>query len=170
MHSSMQDPTDPEGCDASALATTLETQHRRFEEELDRLRHLVHHLQANGPDDRARIAAASVLAVFDAEAPAHRAAEEQRVLTVLRRAGGTAGAVLAAKLEAEHGLIERAWGQCRQALVELAGSGRWAAESAAFEYERWRDFAALATAHMLAEHGAAFPMVLALLGDPGPLA
>ena len=44
----------------------------------------------------ARIAAASVLAVFDAEAPAHRAAEEQRVLTVLRRAGGTAGAVLAA--------------------------------------------------------------------------
>lgn len=67
--------------------------------------------------------------------------------------------MLAARLEAEHGLLARAWSQWRPALADLAATGRWSRESAAFEFERWRDFAALATAHLLAEHGAAFPAV-----------
>ena len=92
------------------------------------------------------------------------------MLPILRRLGGQAGATLAGRLEAEHGLLARAWGQCRPALADLATSGRWSRESAAFEYERWRDLSALATAHMLAEHGAAFPAVLALMkGLPPPL-
>lgn len=154
------DPQDPGGVPVLAEYRAC---HERFEEVLDVLRDLQSHLQRQGPDERARAAAAQVLAFIDAEAPAHRASEERELLPVLRTLGGAAGAVLAGRLEAEHGLLARAWGQCRPALDELASRGRWSAESAAFEFERWRDFAALATSHMLAEHGAAFPAVAALM-------
>ncbi|MBL8345979.1 MAG: hemerythrin domain-containing protein [Rubrivivax sp.] len=143
--------------------------HERFEHVLQVLRGLPRHLQRQGPDEQARTDAAGVLNCLDTEGPAHRALEEREVLPLLRHLGGPAGAVLAGRLEAEHGLLARAWSQCRPALAELAASGRWSAESAVFEYERWRDFVALATAHMLAEQGAAFPIVAAALkGMPPP--
>ncbi len=142
--------------------------HERFEEVLQVLQGLPRHLRRQGPDEQARWDAAQVLACLDAEGPPHRAREERDVLPLLRRLGGPAGAVLAGRLEAEHGLLARAWGQCRPSLADLAGSGHWSAESAAFEYERWRDFVALATAHMLAEQGAAFPVVAGLLRGRPP--
>lgn len=159
------DTGDP--CALPALAALCAC-HERFDEVLDLLRDLAPHLQREGPDERARRAAAQVLAFLDAEAPAHRATEDREVLPLLRRIGGAAGAALAARLEAEHGLLARAWGQCRPALADLAATGRWSRESAAFEFERWRDFVALATAHMLAEHGAAFPAVAAHLRGSAP--
>lgn len=163
-----RDPHDLDACDAAALAA-LDAEHARFEDALEALRELPPHLLAHGPDERARAVASRVVDAFGAEATTHRATEERLVLPVLRRLGGRAGTVLAARLEAEHDLIARAWSHCRPALEDLAAGRRWSVETAAFEFERWRDFAALATAHMLAEHGAAFPTVRALLqGAPPP--
>ncbi len=155
-----EDREDP--CTLPALAEFCAC-HERFEHVLQVLRGLPRHLQRQGPDEQARTDAARVLNCLDAEGPAHRALEEREVLPILRRLGGPAGAVLAGRLEAEHGLLARAWSQCRPALADLAATGRWSAESAAFEFERWRDFVALATSHMLAEQGAAFPIVAAVL-------
>jgi len=154
-------PDDRGACDNPALAA-LCAHHERFEEVLELLRRLALHLRDGPPDEPARAAAARIVATVDDEAPAHRAAEERLVLPALREGGGPAGATLAARLEAEHERIARAWGLCRESLAELATSGRWPPEAAVFEVERWRDFADLATAHMLAEHGAAFPIVHAL--------
>lgn len=168
----MQPPAPGECGDpcAEPLLADLCACHERFEEALDALRGLAGHLQSQGPDAQACRVAGEVLGVFDGQAPAHRAAEERDVLPLLRGMGGAAGAALAARLEAEHGLLARAWDQCRPALAELAGAGRWSRQAAALEFERWRDFAALAGAHMMAENGAAFPAVLALMkGLPPPL-
>jgi len=161
-------PDDRGACEHPALAT-LCAHHERFDEVLELLRGLAVQLGAAVPDASAppdtqvRAAAARIVATMDDEAPAHRAAEERLVLPALREGGGAAGATLAARLEAEHERIARAWGLCRASLVELAAGGRWSAEAAVFEFERWRDLADLATSHMLAEHGAAFPIVQALL-------
>lgn len=163
--SDAKDREDP--CKVPALAECYAC-HERFEHVLQTLRGLARHLQRHGADGPARTDAARVLNCLDAEGPTHRALEEREVLPILRRLGGPAGAALAARLEAEHGLLARAWSQCRPALAELAASGHWSAESAAFEFERWRDFAALATSHMLAEQGAAFPIVAAVSGAPPP--
>jgi hypothetical protein len=161
-----KDHDDP--CNLPALAEFCAC-HERFEQVLQVLRSLPRHLQRQGPDEQARTDAARVLNCLDTEGPAHRALEEREVLPILRRLGGAAGAVLAGRLEAEHGLLARAWSQCRPALADLAATGRWSAESAAFEFERWRDYVALATSHMLAEQGAAFPIVAAVLrGLPPP--
>ncbi|MBI5718896.1 MAG: hemerythrin domain-containing protein [Burkholderiales bacterium] len=154
------DVGDP--CAVPALAALCAC-HERFDDVLDMLRDLAPHLKREGPDERARRAAARVLAFLDFEAPGHRAVVEREVLPVLRRVGGAAGVALAARLEAEQGLLARAWSQCRPALADLAETGRWSRESAAFEFDRWRDFSALAMAHLLAEHGAAFPAVAAHL-------
>lgn len=159
-------PDDPP-CDAPTL-DALNAQHERFEQALEALRGLMSRLRAGRPDESARAAAAMVVDALDGEAAGHRATEERLVLPLLRRAGGAGGATLAAKLEAEHDLITRAWSHCRPALVELATHGRWAAESADIEFERWRDLAALATAHLLAEQGAAFPAVRALIEGSTP--
>lgn len=158
-------PQDP--CTLAALSELCAC-HERFEEVLDVLRELQSHLPRQGPDAWARSAAARVLAFVDGEAPAHREKEERELLPLLRRLGGAGGVVLAGRLEAEHGLLARAWGQCHPALDDLASQGRWSSESAAFEFERWRDFAALATAHMLAENGAAYPAAAALMTEPPP--
>lgn len=152
--------------DAVKALAVLDAEHTRFEEALETLRGLVTHLRSEGPGPRARAAAARVMAALDDDAPPHRAAEERLVLPVLRRSGGPAGQALAARLEAEHDRIARAWSQCRPAVADLATHGRWTAESAVFEFERWRDLADLAIAHMLAEQGAAFPIVQALLEGP----
>ena len=162
----MSAPTHPQSGaqahDAAALAA-LDAQHARFDAVLEALVDLAPHLQGQGPDEGARATAARVLALFDDEAAAHREVEERLVLPLLRRQGGEAGVALATRLETEHDLIARAWSQCRPALADLATAGLWPAEAAAVEFERWRDFAALASAHMLAEQGAALPSVHALL-------
>jgi len=167
----MTSPTHPspehDACDVATL-DALGAQHERFEQVLESLHDLIDRLRTGRPDERARAAAAQVVATLDGEVPPHRAAEERLVLPALRRAGGEAGVALAARLEAEHDLIARAWSQCRPALAELAGSGHWAMESAAFEFERWRDLSALVTAHLLAEQGAAFPTVRAWVEGSTP--
>jgi iron-sulfur cluster repair protein YtfE (RIC family) len=151
------------------LLAQLSETHGRFEQRLEALQGLARHLRQHGPDERARSVAAEVLTFFDGHAPAHRADEERDVLPMLRRCGGAAGAALATRLEAEHGLLAHAWNACRPALAELGATGRWPEEAAALEFERWRDLASLAMAHMLAENGAAFPALRALMRGLPPL-
>ncbi len=167
------DPGDSDTDDAARarfelLLSNLSDGHERCEEMLEALQGLASRLQELGPDERARSVATEVIDFFDTQAPHHRAEEERDVLPVLRRRGGAAGTALAARLESEHGLLAHAWNRCRPALAELGATGRWPKEAAALEFERWRDLATLATAHMLAENGAAFPSLRALMAEWPP--
>jgi iron-sulfur cluster repair protein YtfE (RIC family) len=158
------EPSGPE-----LLLAELSEWHERFEQLLEALQGLARHLQQHGPDEHARSVAAEVLAFFDSKAPTHCADEERAVLPALRRCGGAGGAALAARLEAEHGMLAHAWSGCRPALVELGATGSWPKEEEAVEFGRWRDLASLAMAHMLAENGAAFPALRAMMQRSPPL-
>jgi len=146
-----------------ARLAALRASHQELEGMLEALHELARHLQAHGADAQARRDATALLDFFDERVPSHRAEEEREVFPLLRRQGGAAGRALAARLEAEHELLARAWAGCRPALAELARGGPWPPDAAALEFDRWRDFTSLATAHMLAEDGAAFPAAQGLM-------
>lgn len=132
----------------------LQACHARMERSLDLMERLGRHLQAHGCDAQARSAAADVLRYFDVAAPLHHQDEELHMLPQLR-AQGQAG--LAARLRADHQVMEHDWGRLRPSLLAVRdGMPDTAALPAAVA--RWTQFAALYRRHLAAEEAHAFPV------------
>lgn len=128
--------------------------HARMARSLDLLLRLGPHLQAHGCDAQARSAATDVLRYFDIAAPLHHQDEELHLLPLLR-AQGQAG--LAARLRADHQVMEHDWARLRPSLCAVRdGVADTAALPAAVA--RWTQFAALYRRHLAAEEAQAFPM------------
>ncbi|RCW72449.1 hemerythrin-like domain-containing protein [Pseudorhodoferax soli] len=127
--------------------------HARMERSLDLLERLGRHLHDQGCDAQARSAAADVLRYFDIAAPLHHQDEELHLLPLLR-AQGQAG--LAARLRADHQVMEHDWARLRPDLLAIA-SGSLDAQVLAGAVARWTQFAALYRRHLAAEEARAFP-------------
>ncbi|MGC3987507.1 MAG: hemerythrin domain-containing protein [Pseudorhodoferax sp.] len=133
--------------------------HARMERSLDLLERLGRHLHAQGCDAQARGAAADVLRYFDIAAPLHHQDEELHVLPLLREQGQ---AGLAARLRADHQVMEHDWARLRpdlKAVVDGALDQRALPAAVA----RWTQFAALYRRHLAAEEAMVFPAVHASL-------
>jgi hemerythrin-like domain-containing protein len=126
--------------------------HERVQRTLDLLGRLVVHVQGHGADAPAQAATRDVLRYFDIAAPQHHLDEERHLVPVLQASGNAALQAAAARLLAEHRLIEQAWAELRQALVTLE-AGLMAPTLAA---EAGR-FIALHGPHIVLEDGLAFP-------------
>lgn len=131
----------------------LEACHARMERTLALLERLAAHLDSQGCDAQARSAAADVLRYFDIAAPLHHQDEELHVLPRLQ-AQGQAG--IAARLRADHQVMEHDWARLRPGLQAIA-EGRF--DPLAFGAARalWQQFAALYRRHLAAEERLAFP-------------
>ena len=139
--------------------------HERVERTLALLQRLAAHVAAQGTDESARQAAADVLRYFDRAAPAHHEDEERHVLPALRRSGQADWVELAERLQREHEGMARAWAELRPALADLA-QGHWESATAARNFARWQDFAALYVEHIAIENGLAFGAASSLLDEP----
>lgn len=126
----------------------------RMERTLALLERLGVHLGAHGCDDPARNAAGDVLRYFDVAAPLHHQDEELHVLPRLRAQGR---ASLAARLRAEHQVMEQEWAQLRPDLLAVQ-DGTLTAEALATAQARWSSFAALYRGHLQAEDQQAYPV------------
>lgn len=133
--------------------------HARMERSLDLLERLGRHLHDKGCDAQARSAAADVLRYFDIAAPLHHQDEELHVLPQLR-AQGQAG--LAARLRADHQVMEHDWARLRPDLLAVA-DGRLDGRTLAAAVARWTQFAALYRRHLAAEEAQVFPAASAAL-------
>lgn len=131
----------------------LEACHARMERTLALLERLGAHLQQYGCDAQARSAAADVLRYFDIAAPQHHQDEELHVLPQLR-AQGQAG--IAARLLADHQVMEHEWAQLRPALLAVADGSLVDADLAP-ALARWAQFTSLYRRHLAAEETQAFP-------------
>lgn len=127
--------------------------HARMERSLDLLQRLGQHLQEQGCDAQARSAAADVLRYFDIAAPLHHQDEELHVLPRLRELGR---AGVAARLRADHQVMEHDWARLRLDLVAVV-DGRLDAHALPAATARWAQFAALYRRHLAAEESLAFP-------------
>ncbi|KQP37243.1 hemerythrin domain-containing protein [Pseudorhodoferax sp. Leaf274] len=127
--------------------------HARMDRSLDLLERLGHHLHAHGCDAHAASAAADVLRYFDIAAPLHHQDEEQHVLPLLR-AQGQAG--LAARLRADHQVMEHDWARLRPDLLAVV-DGSLGGSALPPAVARWTQFAALYRRHLAAEEARAFP-------------
>nr|WP_286197292.1 hemerythrin domain-containing protein [Variovorax boronicumulans] len=136
--------------------------HARMERSLDLLERLGRHLHAQGCDGQARSAAGDVLRYFDIAAPLHHQDEELHVLPLLR-ARGQAG--LAARLRADHQVMEHDWARLRPDLLAVIDGGL-DAQALPAAVARWAQFAALYRRHLAAEETMVFPGVHATL-TPG---
>lgn len=135
----------------------LDACHARVERTLALLERIGQHLAEHSCDDKARSAAADVLRYFDIAAPLHHQDEELHVLPRLR-ALGKAG--VAARVRADHQVMEHDWARMRPGLQAVAdGSFELAALPAAREH--WDLFAALYRRHLAAEEALAFPLARA---------
>lgn len=129
--------------------------HARMERSLALLERLGRHLHERGGDGQARSAAADVLRYFDIAAPLHHQDEELHVLPLLR-AQGQAG--LAARLRADHQVMEHDWARLRPDLQAVV-DGAFDAAALPSAVARWTQFAALYRRHLAAEEAMAFPVV-----------
>jgi hemerythrin-like domain-containing protein len=128
--------------------------HARMERSLDLLERLGRHLHAQGCDAQARSAAADVLRYFDVAAPLHHQDEELHVLPLLREQGR---ADLAARLRADHQVMEHDWARLRPDLLAVVEGGL-DAQALPPALARWTQFAALYRRHLAAEEALAFPV------------
>lgn len=138
--------------------------HGRVERTLALLRLLGEHLAARGdegPDGRARDAAADVQRYFDVAAPLHHQDEALHVFPVLRAAGQAA---LADALHAEHERMEALWQPIRSDLQAIQAGITPAGEALAEVRNRWADFAALYARHIAVEEDLAYPQAQSGLG------
>lgn len=127
--------------------------HERMARTLALLERLGAHLAQHGCDTVARSAASDVLRYFDMAAPLHHQDEELHVLPRLREQGQAA---LAARLRAEHRVMEHEWAALRPDLVAVqAGTLDIGALGAA--RARWTSFATLYRGHLGVEDAQAFP-------------
>lgn len=130
----------------------LEACHARMERTLALMERLAAHLPQHGCDAQARSAAADVLRYFDIAAPQHHQDEELHVLPRLREQGQ---ASMAARLLADHQVMEHAWAQLRPDLLAVV-NGRLAEPDLAPARARWAQFASLYRRHLEAEEAHAF--------------
>lgn len=129
--------------------------HARMERSLDLLERLGRHLHDRGCDAQARSAATDVLRYFDIAAPLHHQDEELHVLPLLRERGK---AGLAARLRADHQVMEHDWARLRPDLLAVVDGGL-DAQALQAAVARWTQFAALYRRHLAAEEAMAFPVV-----------
>lgn len=129
--------------------------HERVQRTLDLLDRLVAHLQQHGQDAAARSAAPDVLRYFDIAAPQHHLDEERHVVPKLQASGDARLQGAAARLLAEHRLIEQSWVTLRQLLAAIDDAGAPLAMTALADESR--HFIALHGPHLLLEDGLAFP-------------
>lgn len=136
--------------------------HARMQRTLVLLERLGEHLQLHGCDLQARSAAADVLRYFDIAAPLHHQDEELHVLPRLQ-AQGQAG--MAARLRADHQVMEHDWARMRPELV-AAVDGTLSTAALPGARDRWTLFASLYRRHLAAEEAHAFPAASTGLSDP----
>ncbi|MFT3721433.1 hemerythrin domain-containing protein [Pseudorhodoferax sp.] len=127
--------------------------HARMEHMLDVLDRLGEHLATHGCDAQARSAAADILRYFDVAAPLHHQDEERHVLPRLRELG-LAG--VAARLRADHQVMEHDWARMRPDLQAVA-DGRLQAQQLPAARQRWTLYSTLYRRHLAAEEVHAFP-------------
>jgi hemerythrin-like domain-containing protein len=127
--------------------------HARMERTLSLLERLGSHVQQHGCDEQARSAAADVLRYFDVAAPQHHLDEELHVLPRLREEGRAA---LAARLLADHQVMEHDWAQMRPDLQAVVDE-RLSALELSPARARWTQFATLYRRHLAAEEQQVFP-------------
>ncbi len=99
--------------------------HRRIEKQLETLRRLRAHVQANGVDADATAAAQAVLNYFVKAAANHHADEEKDVFPLLERRisapeENARFRELRTRLEGEHRTLEAAWAKVRRPLEGIA--------------------------------------------------
>ena len=129
---------------------------------LSLLERLGAHVQQQGCDEQARNAAADVLRYFDVAAPQHHMDEELHVLPRLRVSGHAA---MAARLMADHQVMELDWAQLRPDLQAVI-DGRLGALEVPPARARWTQFATLYRRHLAAEERHAFPSASQGLSSP----
>ncbi|WP_326542074.1 hemerythrin domain-containing protein [Pseudorhodoferax sp.] len=130
--------------------------HARMERSLDLLERLGRHLHTHGCDAQARSAAADVLRYFDIAAPLHHQDEELHVLPRLREQGQ---AGMAARLRADHQVMEHDWARLRPDLLAVV-EDRLGERALPAAVARWMQFAALYRRHLAAEEALAFPAAI----------
>lgn len=138
--------------------------HRRIEQQCSTLRRLVRHVAAQGPDNEARLAAASVIRYFDTAARDHHADEEEDLFPALMESMAGSDAVclreLTQGLTAEHRELETRWRRLRTALERVVAN-----EAASFSALEVEDFVGLYEHHIEREEGELLPMAARLLSD-----
>ena len=162
-------PATPPGPGFEEPFDLLSACHERVVRMLELLLRLASHLDSagrQGADEPARQAASDLMRYFDVAAPLHHQDEELHVLPVLERSAADEHRALAARLRAEHQLVDAAWTRIRPGLAELA-DGRWSGAAAAREFESWQAFVALYHGHLRAEDEAAFPVAATHIDDAG---
>jgi hemerythrin-like domain-containing protein len=127
--------------------------HERMERSLALLERLAQHLHQHGCDAQARSAATDVLRYFDVAAPLHHQDEELHVLPRLRDQGH---AGVAARLRADHQVMEHDWARLRPDLLGVV-DGRMGERELPGATARWTQFATLYRRHLAAEESIAFP-------------
>lgn len=127
--------------------------HERMERTLSLLERLGVHVAQHGCDAQARSAAADVLRYFDIAAPLHHQDEEMHVLPRLREQGQAA---MAARLRAEHQVMEHEWARLRPDLLAVQ-AGTLAPEAVDAARAQASAFATLYRGHLGAEDAHAFP-------------
>ncbi len=146
----------------------LEACHERVHRMLELLARLQAHVQVNGCDTQARLAAQDVMRYFDLAAPLHHQDEELHVFPPLLAGGGAAVVGVVQQLMAQHRAMESAWTVMRQILTQIAAhaSPTTAPPStpyAALSAEAVQTFAALYETHIRMEEGVAYPAAKRLL-------
>jgi hemerythrin-like domain-containing protein len=135
--------------------------HGRLAAQLEILRGLVDHLQANGADAEAQQAASNVLRYFDSAARHHHEDEQRDLLPRMHAAAGPGAARIAALTEdmaREHADLERGWLELREALESIAHAAPARLDPIAVDC-----FCATYTVHMKQEEANVFPLAKMLL-------
>lgn len=135
--------------------------HGRIEAQLATLERLVPHLEKNGCDDEARMAARAVLRYFDSGGRLHHLDEDEDLFPLLRgRAAARGRAEISGvidELEREHESMESQWRRLRERLLAIVeGAPRLGAEEVA-------RFAWLYRRHMETESAAVLPFAREVL-------
>ena len=138
--------------------------HHRVEQQCATLRRLVAHLDTNGVDADARVAAAAVLRYFDTAAKDHHADEEIDLFPALIESMAGSDAVcireLIDALTIDHRALEAHWQRLRPSLQEIAAGASLPLTAAEVE-----PLIALYEQHMAREESELLPMAQRLLSD-----
>ena len=134
--------------------------HDRIEDRCELLHRLAAHLAAQGCDQQASQAAASILRYFDTAGAHHHEDEERDLFPALIAKDAGASSALVAALLADHAAMREAWLQLRVSLLRIAdGAGTLEPTEAA-------RFTTLYRAHIAREEAELLPLAQRVLdGD-----